>query len=289
MKHKNTPISIQAGKLEIYKVNGASWDWRDLYHWVLGLRWSEFMLLLLGLYGVLNVVFAFAYWIRPGCIAELPPSSFQEAFFFSIETLATVGYGHMYPATAYGHIIVSLETVIAIFCTAMMTGVIFVRFSRPTAKIIFSRTMVITNFNGRRTLMVRVANGRHQTMVETHFRIMMHHDEQTVEHGTFRKFHTLKLAFDHLTLFPAALTLMHVIDESSPLDGLTKEDIVACDMRFVASIVGVDTVIPAAMQSQQGYDADDIRFGERFVEIYAEDADGRLTVDYGRLHDTEPE
>lgn len=288
MKRNSTPISVRSGKLEIYKLNGGSWDWRDLYHWVLGQRWSEFMLLLLGLYVLINVIFAFAFWIRPGCIAEMKPDSFEDAFFFSIETLATVGYGHMYPATTYGHIVVSLETVIAMFCTAVMTGVIFVRFSRPTAKIIFSRTMVITNFNGKRTLMLRVANGRHQSMVETQFRIMMHHDEQTIDHGSFRKFHTLKLTFDHLTLFPAALTLMHVIDESSPLHGMTKEDIVACDMRLVASIVGVDTVIPAAMQSQQGYDADDIRFDERFVEIYNEEPDGRLTVDYGRLHETEP-
>lgn len=288
MKQKNAPVPIRVGKLEIHKVNSDSWDWRDLYHRVLGLRWSMFILLLLGLYIVLNLLFAAAYWIRPGCVAGMQSNSFTEAFFFSIETMATVGYGHMYPQTTFGHIIASFEIMVAMFCTAVMTGVIFVRFSRPTAKVIFSKMAVIAPFNGKPTLMVRVANGRHQTMVETQFRIMMHREQMTLDHGSFRTFHTLKLTFDHLTLFPAALTLMHVIDESSPLYGITREEIVASDMRLVASISGVDTVIPAAMQSHHGYDSEDIRFGERFVDIYSEDSTGKVTVDYGRLHETEP-
>lgn len=122
MKSARSPISVRAGQMEFLKVNDAARDWRDLYHWILSLTWSRFTLLVLGLYLGLNVLFALAYWLQPGCIAEMPLHSFGDAFFFSIETLATVGYGHMHPATFYGHVIVSIETLAGMFSTAVMTG-----------------------------------------------------------------------------------------------------------------------------------------------------------------------
>jgi len=165
---------------------------------------------------------------------------------------------------------------------------IFVRFSRPTARILFSKSIVITPFDGRPALMLRVANMRHHSMVEAEFRIMFLRDEPIAEGGTFRRFYSLKLDFDRLIVFPAALTLRHFIDEQSPLYGATPESLEAGDARLIASVVCVETVIPAAVQSQQDYSWRDVRFGERFVEIYTELGDGKLTVDYGRIHDTEP-
>jgi inward rectifier potassium channel len=113
-------------------------------------------------------------------------------------------------------------------------------------------------------------------------------DEPIAEGGTFRRFYSLKLDFDRLIVFPAALTLRHFIDEQSPLYGATPGSLEAGDVRLIASVVCVETVIPAAVQSQQDYSWRDVRFGERFVEIYTELGDGKLTVDYGRIHDTEP-
>jgi len=136
--------------------------------------------------------------------------------------------------------------------------------------------------------MLRVANLRHQSMVEAEFRIMLIRNEPTKEGEEARRFHTLKLTFDRLIMFPVALTLRHTIDETSPLYGRAVEDLERSDAFFVASIVCVDTVIPAPVQSQRDYTWEDIRFGHRFVEIYADMEDGRLTVDYGRLHETEP-
>jgi inward rectifier potassium channel len=272
--------------MEFFKVNDAARDWRDLYHWILSLTWGRFTWLVLGLYLALNVVFATAYWVQPGSIAEMPQRSFSDAFFFSIETLATVGYGHMHPATFYGHVVVSIETLAGMFSTAVMTGVIFVRFSRPTAKILFSNTAVIAPFDGKLTLMLRVANGRHQSMVDTSFYLMLILDEPVLEGDTARRFYQLKLTFDRIVMFPAALTLRHVIDETSRLHGMTPEDLKAADARLMVCLNGIDTVIPAPMQSQHDYRWSDIRFGEQFVEIYSEDSNGRYTVDYGRLHET---
>ena len=282
------PISVRAGRMEFFKINATGWEWRDAYHRILSLTWPRFIWLLLGFYLAVNILFATAYVLGGDCIAEMPRGSLPDAFFFSIETLATVGYGHMHPASLYGHIIVSIEIITGMFWMAMMTGLIFVRFSRPTARVLFSKVIVIAPFDGIPTLMLRVANGRHQSMVEAQFRIMMHRDERVAEGSMERRFYELKLTFDRIILFPASLTLRHVIDESSPLHGATLEMLRDNDTRFMASVVAVDTVIPAPMQAQHDYPWEDIRFGERFVDVYSSGPDGRWLVDYARLSETEP-
>lgn len=289
MKKKSSPISIQAGRVEFLKENAAGWEWRDAYHWLLTLTWPQFGLFLACSYLLVNVLFAACYAAGGSCIAEVRPGSLEDDFFFSVETLATVGYGHMYPATLYGHLITTLEIMVGMFGMAVVTGLIFVRFSRPSARIVFSRSLVIVQFDGRQTLMMRVANLRHQAMVEAEFRIMLARNEQVPEEGEVRRFYELPLNPARIIFFPAALTVRHTINEQSPLHGLTAEDLKASDARFFASIICVDTVIPAPVQSEQGYSWHDVRFGERFVEIYKDVEEGRIAVDYGRIHETKAE
>ena len=287
-KQKKKAVSVRVGQFEFLKLNARRQEWRDIYHWILSLSWPRFAALIAGVYLALNLAFAVLYSIGGNCIAEMPPGSFPAAFFFSVETLATVGYGHLYPATTYGHLVTTVEIMAGMFWLAVITGLIFVRFSRPTARIEFTNSVVIAPFNGRPTLMLRVANLRHHSMVEAEFRIMFMRDERIREDEAFRHFYNLKLAFDRLIVFPAALTLRHTIDEQSPLYGETVETLRASDARLVASVVCIETVIPAAVQSQKDYSWRDIRFGERFVEIYTDRGEGQITVDYGRLHETEP-
>jgi inward rectifier potassium channel len=287
MKRTNKPISVRSGQIEFLKVN-TEWEWRDMYQWLLGLSWPQFAAFVAGIYIALNTVFAALYIFGGDCVAGMTRGSFSDAFFFSVQTLATVGYGHMYPSNLYGHIVTTAEIMSGLFLLAVMTGLIFVRFSRPAARVLFSRLALIAPLNGRPTLMVRVGNLRQQSMVESEFRIMFMRDEPLLEGGDFRHFYNLKLQFDRLISFPAALTLRHVIDEQSPLYGATPEALEASRAVLIASVVGIDPVIPAAVQTQQDYTWRDVRWGERFVEIYTEHDDGRLTVDYGRLHDTEP-
>jgi inward rectifier potassium channel len=287
-KRRQNQVSVQAGQVEFVKVNIGAWQPRDVYQWLLALRWPQFAALVATVYIMLNLLFATLYSLDRRSIAGSTGGSwFFDCFFFSIQTLATVGYGHMYPQTLYGHVISTIEIMSGIFLLAVVTGLIFVRFSRPVARIAFSRCLVIAPLNGEPTLMVRVGNQHQHSIVDTEFRVMFMRDEPLVEGGDFRYFYTLKLHFDKLIIFPAALTLRHVIDKNSPLYGATLESLQESRALFAVSVSGIDPVIAAPVQAQQDYSWRDVRFGERFVEIYTQSGKGQLTVDYGRLHDTE--
>ncbi len=288
MKRPPQPVTIRAGNIEFLRTNSRRTGWRDLYRTILALSWPRFALAVLSVYLSINVLFASIYLLGGNCIAEMRSGSFSSAFFFSVQTLSTVGFGHLYPANFYGDAFTTIEIIVGMFFTAVVTGLIFVRFSRPMARLLFSKTMVISNYAGRPTLQMRVANLHHQPMVEAEFRLMLVRKEQIDEDDDARRFYSLKLEFDRLIMFPSALTIRHVIDEHSPLAGVTPEQLEKSATRFMTSIVCIDTVIQATVQSQETYLWSDVHYGHRFVEIYTEHEDGRLEVDYGRIHETEP-
>src|ERR1700751_2651388 len=287
MRRRARHIRVRSGQFEFVKINAKKFDWRDTYHFILTLTWPGFAGLIFGLYLLINVVFAALYMLDAHAVAELPPGSFLHAFFFSVETLATVGYGHMYPVSFYGHLIAMFEIMVGMFGLAVITGLIFVRFSRPTARIHFSKVAVIAPFDGVPNLMIRIANLRHQAMVEPEFRMLLIRSIITAEGDEVRRFRSLKLDFDHLIAFPTVLTVRHRIDEESPLFGMTAKDFQQQDIRIFTSIVGVDTVIVAPVQSFRDYNYDQIEWNRRFVEIYDQNEEGDWTVDYARVDETE--
>src|ERR1700757_2709319 len=287
MKRRSRHIRVRSGQFEFVKLNAKKFDWRDTYHFVLTLSWPGFAGVVFCIYLLINLVFAALYMLNAHAIAEMRPGSFFDAFFFSVETLATVGYGHMYPVSFYGHLIAMLEIIAGMFGLAVITGLIFVRFSRPTARIHFSKVAVIAPFDGVPNLMIRVANLRHQAMVEPQFRMVLLRSIITAEGEEVRRFRSLKLEFDHLIAFPTVLTVRHRLDEESPLFGMTPEDFQQQDVRIITSIVGIDTVIVAPVQSFGDYNYDQIEWNRRFVEIYDQNAEGDWTVDYGRIDETE--
>ena len=287
MPRRQRQIRVRAGQFEFVKLNAEKFDWRDTYHLILTLSWPQFAGFIFGIYLLINLIFAALYMLDAHAVAEMPPGSFLHAFFFSVETLATVGYGHMYPESLYGHTISMLEIMLGMFGLAVITGLIFVRFSRPTARMQFSKVAVIAPFDGVPNLMIRVANLRHQAMVEPEFRMLLLRNTITTEGEEVRRFRSLKLEFDRLVAFPAVLTVRHRIDEESPIFGMTPEDFRQQDIRIVASIVGVDTVIVAPVQSFGDYSYEQIEWNRRFVEIYGQNDEGDWTVDYGRIDETE--
>ena len=202
-RRKPSQVSIRSGQVEFVKVGTDAWRWRDVYRWLLGLRWSQFALFVASLYIGLNLFFAALYDLQKHSIAgSTGGSRFFDCFFFSVQTLATVGYGHMYPQTLYGHIISTVEIMTGIFLLAAMTGLIFVRFSRPMARIVFSNSMVIAPLNGKPTLMVRIGNENQHSMVEAEFRVMFSRDEPLVEGGDFRYFYVPQTPFRSADGFP---------------------------------------------------------------------------------------
>jgi inward rectifier potassium channel len=283
MKSKTTSF----GQIKFHKLNAKTWEWRDAYHWLLTLTWPQFSACVFGIYLGINLIFSLCYYLRPGCIAGNESNTWADSFFFSVETLATVGYGHMYPETLFGHIIATLEIIVGMFGMAIVTGLIFIRFSRPVARIVFSESLVLAPFDGKPALMYRVANLRDQSMAEAEFRIILMRNELTREGEVMRRFYPLTLQFDRLILFPAIITIRHIIDEHSPLHEATLTDMERDDYRLVASIVCIDTVIPAPVQSSRTYTWKDIRVNQKFVEVYREIDDNSLTVDYSLIHTTE--
>jgi len=283
---KTAHVKIRSGDTEFHRLNVEKRNLRDFYHWMLRMNWMEFSSFILGLYLVINLLFSFLYYLGRPCISGM--ETFSDAFFFSIETFATVGYGHLYPETLYGHVVSTIEIMTGMFGMAVITGLIFIRFSRPTARILFSKRMVVGTFDGEPALMLRVANLRHTAMAEAEFRVMFIRDEMVREGEKMRRFYPLTLQFDRLISFPVALTIRHIIDEKSPLYGQGPKDLEESDARIMASVVCIDTVIPASVESQHHYTWRDIHFGHRFVEIYTDIDDHRIAVDYGLLHEVEP-
>ena len=287
MRQPNIKSTSAVSGIRFRKLNVKRREWRDAYHWLLTLSWPQFSVFVFGMYLAINLLFSFCYYLRPQCIAGMEPLSWANCFFFSVETLATVGYGHMYPQTLFGHLVATGEIIVGMFGMAVITGLIFIRFSRPIARIVFSKCLVLAPFDGQPALMFRIANLRDQAMAEAEFRIMLIRDEPTREGEVWRRFYPLTLQFDRLISFPAIITVRHIIDERSPLHGLTLADMERDDSRFIASIVCIDTVIPAPVQSHYGYTWKDIRLNHKFVEVYNEIDDDTLTVDYSRIDVTE--
>ena len=206
------------------KVGARRFDFSDPYHFALTIHWPVFVLSIFSVYAVITTVFAGLYTLQPGSLTNARPGHFGDAFFFSIETLATVGYGEMYPATAYGHTISSIEIVFGMAFTAIMTGLIFVRFSRPKARMVYSDMMVVTPYNGVPTLMLRVAHGRSGTLTNMTVTVDALMPRPTTEGHTYRQLVSLRLTRSTMPMVGLIMTVMHPIDDTSPLGRLRRRE-----------------------------------------------------------------
>jgi inward rectifier potassium channel len=257
----------------------------DLYHRLLTVPWGGFFALLTVAYGVFNSAFALLYLLQPGGIANAH-GDFADAFFFSVQTMATIGYGEMHPATLYANIVVAIEVLLGLSAFALATGVIFARVSRPTARVLFSNVAVVTLHDGRQTLMFRAANQRSNRILEAQVTLTFARDEVTAEGQDLRRWHDLRVERARSPLFSLSWSVMHVIDDESPLSGATPDSLAAEGAELIVTIVGLDETLAQPIHARHLYRTRDILFGRRFADILTRGEDGGQTVDYRRFHDT---
>jgi inward rectifier potassium channel len=279
---------IQLGDREVISLGLPRIFWQDLYHLCMTISWGGLFALLASFYLVLNLVFASVYSMSPGCIANLNPAGFAGYFFFSVETSATVGYGDMHPQTFFAHLVASCEMFIGMTSLALLTGVMFARFSRPRARIIFARHAVVRPIEGQPTLMLRAANGRLNVIVDASARLRLVRDETSPEGFRIRRIRDLALVRDNHPLFVLGWNLMHVIDETSPLLGETRESLLAGGAQLILTRRGTAETTGQDVIGRTQYSPHALRWNHAFKDILRFDDNGDQLVDYGNFHEVEP-
>lgn len=279
-------IVLRDGKFEIVGMNVWYYYWREPYHLMLTIPWSGFLATVAGQYVAINTLFALAYLVGGDNIANAQPGSFPDAFFFSVQTFASIGYGFMYPKTLYANIIVAIEAIVGLIGIAVTTGLAFARFSRPTARVLFSRVAVVAPHEGVPTLTFRAANQRRNQILEAQLRVYLLRDEMTAEGHYIRRIHDLKLLRHQTPNFALTWQAMHSIDRHSPLYGMTTESLKQTTTMLVVSLSGIDETVAQIVHARHIYHASDILWNHRFVDVISQDSsDGHRYVDYNYFHD----
>ena len=263
--------------------------WTDLYHRSMTISWPVFFGTAAAIFVVLNAVFAFLYWLGNEPIANVAGNTSLALFYFSVETLATVGYGDMHPQTHYGHFIATTEIFTGMSFLAVMTGLIFARFRRPRARFIFAENPVVTIHQGQPTLMIRIANERNDTISQATARLWLARMETTVEGVEYRRFHELLLDRREHPMFMLSWSLFHTIDETSPLYRMTPVDLAAADAILTLNVSGVDDNSAQNLQARKLYSHQHIRWNYRYRDITSVSKEGRLVIDYAVFHEITPE
>jgi inward rectifier potassium channel len=259
----------------------------DLYHFLLTSSWLALFAFILVIYLVTNAVFAFVYLLDGG-IENARPGSYLDAYFFSVQTMATIGYGKMVPHTTLANVVVTVEALFGFVFIALATGLMFAKFSAARARVLFSRSVVVSVRDGVPSLMVRLANERKTGLVEATLRLVLVRDEVTKEGEHLRRFHTLPLARSSNAVFALSWTAVHVIDEASPLYGATHETLAATNSGLVATLVGLDEATAQTVHARYAWSWSDFHYDHKFVDILISNEEGVRAIDYARFHDIEP-
>jgi len=282
---KEKPQLVRFGHREIETLGLTQGFWTDLYHRAMTVYWPVFFGSAAVLFVTLNAVFGFLYWLGHEPIANAEGNGPLAYFYFSIETLATVGYGDMHPQTDYGHLIATVEIFTGMSFLAVMTGLIFARFSRPRARFVFADTAVITRHEGRQALMIRTANARHNTISRANARLWLIRAERSREGDQLRRFYELKLDRSEHPMFVLSWMLFHIIDKDSPLYGATAFDLEEGDALFVLNVGGLDDSSAQQLYARHVYSWRDIRWNHRYKDITSVSPQGRFLLDYTKFND----
>lgn len=278
--HRET---IELGGLPAIRIGGPS-PTADLYYWVMAMSWPAFVALAAALYLAINLAFGAVYAAMPGAIAHAAPYSIADGFFFSVDTLGTVGYGDMAPATRAAHAVAAIEILVGMFFSATMTGLIFARFARPRQSLEFSRVAVIGRHGGQRALIVRVGSRRSKPIADAQAQMSLLETQHQPDGSQFRSLVPLPLVRNVNPMLGLSWTLVHLIDEDGPV--LRTH---AGSDRFLLTVTvgGVDTLLASPSQGAMRYEREQVLLDREFVDVIADDG-GVVQFDMTKLHDTVP-
>jgi inward rectifier potassium channel len=264
-----------SGRINIIQTGARDGHLSDLYHFLLVSSWTRLLAMLAVAYVGSNSLFALLYLLDDHGIAGARPGSFADAFFFSVQTMATIGYGQMVPRTFIANVLVTTEALVGLLGLAMVTGLIFAKFSRPTARVLFSRVAVMANQRGNQ-------------IVEARIHVVLATTETTAEGEVIRRLRDLEMLRSQHALFALSWTAIHPITERSPLHGATPTSLAAAETEIIVSLTGLDETFSQTVHARHSYVPEEIMWNARFVDILSRLPDGRRLVDYTHFHDVVP-
>lgn len=260
---------------------------RDFYHALLERPWWVTIAAISGAFLFANVIFGLAYLIVGG-VAHARPESFRDAFFFSVQTMGTVGYGAMFPDSTGANLVVTTEAITGLTLTALATGLVFAKFSRSTARLIFTEKATIAPLNGVPTLSLRLGNERGNQIVDAQLKVVLVRTEQTSEGKLFYRMLDLPLTRQRALSLSRSWNALHVIDRESPLFGETPASLAAKEVELQVQVIGLDDATMQMVHGGHRYFARDILWGHRLADVLSETPDGHLLLDLRKFHEVEP-
>ena len=289
MKHITKPpqspppekIKIRSGDTPVIRIGNDPLVFRDLYVFLLSRSWWLLLVSISFLYLIVNLCFAELYYINIDGVDNA--RSFLDVFFFSVQTMATIGYGHMAPINHVTNALTTIEALAGFTFFAFITGLMFAKFSRPTAQVLFSDVAVISNYEGKPHLKIRVANQRTGSIVDASARLLLLRSSVTKEGFPMRRFVDLKVTRDHMPILRLTWTLMHPIDEHSPFWGMSKEDLMNSDDELFVTIVGLDEILSQTIHARHSYLPHEVLWDTYFEDVVKRN-DKSVELNYSLFH-----
>ncbi len=272
------------GNFNVVRKGVSKFYWGDLYHALLTLSWIKLFAVVGAGYIITNILFALMYLTVDNGVENMREGNFSDAFFFSVQTMATIGYGAMYPKTLFANILVAIEALLGLLGVSVGSGLVFARFSLPKARVMFSRVAVIHHHNGIPTLMFRVANERQSWIMDAQVNVSLVISEITEEGKAMRRFYDLPPLRNQSSLFALTWTVMHPINQNSPLVGITLEEMLEKEIEILITLTGIDQTVSDNIHAHHSYIPAEILWNHQFVDILSKTRDGRRSIDYSCFH-----
>jgi inward rectifier potassium channel len=290
-RQQRSRVRLIQKKDGIFEIQGMGhWRsyWRDPYHFMLTIPWVGFGSIVGLGYVLINAFFACLYLLEPNNLTGGRSGSFEDAFFFSVHTLASIGYGVIAPKTTYANVLVTIEAIVSLLLIAVVTGLSFARFSKPTSRILFSRHAVVTLHEGVPTLMFRAANKRRNFILDAQAKAYISRDEITAEGIRYRRVYDLKLLRTTNPSFALTWNIMHAIDAESPLYGITEATWHDGQPQIIISLMGLDDTVAYNIQVRHVYHTPDLLWYHRLADVIHFQENGDRYLDYDFFHETIP-